>query len=53
LKEIAKTQQVAIIMVTHDERLLTYCDKILHVSEGKVEVTELAEASGLVTEKVL
>lgn len=43
LKEVAKSQQVAIIMVTHDERLLGYCDKILNIVEGKIEVTETSE----------
>jgi putative ABC transport system ATP-binding protein len=43
LKEIAKSQQVAIIMVTHDERLLGYCDKILNIAEGKIEVTDASE----------
>lgn len=37
LKEVAKTQDVAIIMVTHDDRLLSYCDKILKIVNGKVE----------------
>lgn len=43
LKEIAKSQQVAIIMVTHDERLLGYCDKILNIAEGKIEVTDVSD----------
>lgn len=43
LKEIAKSQQVAIIMVTHDERLLGYCDKILNIAEGKIMVTYATE----------
>jgi len=42
LKEVAKTQDVAIIMVTHDERLLGYCDKILKIVAGKVE-TEIMQ----------
>ena len=43
LKEIAKSQQVAIIMVTHDDRLLGYCDKILNIAEGKIEVTDASD----------
>jgi len=43
LKEVAKTQDVAIIMVTHDERLLGYCDKILKIVSGKVETTQISE----------
>jgi len=40
LKDIAKSQEVAIIMVTHDERLLPYCDKILKIVAGKVDTID-------------
>lgn len=40
LRQIAKEQEVAIIMVTHDERLLPYCDKILKINEGKVDTIQ-------------
>ncbi|WP_051347141.1 ABC transporter ATP-binding protein [Thiomicrorhabdus chilensis] len=40
LRDIAKSQKVAIIMVTHDERLLTYCDKILKIVAGKIETID-------------
>jgi putative ABC transport system ATP-binding protein len=43
LKEVAKTQDVAIIMVTHDERLLGYCDKVLKIVAGQIEVTETVD----------
>jgi putative ABC transport system ATP-binding protein len=43
LKEVTKTQGVAIIMVTHDERLLGYCDKILKIVAGKVETKTVVE----------
>lgn len=36
LRKITKEQNVAIIMVTHDERLLPYCDKILTIQDKKV-----------------
>jgi len=36
LRKIAKEQNVAIIMVTHDERLLPYCDKVMTIEEKKV-----------------
>ncbi|MDO8282088.1 MAG: ABC transporter ATP-binding protein [Thermodesulfovibrionia bacterium] len=39
LKKIAREQDVAIIMVTHDERMLPYCDKILKIVNGKIEVS--------------
>ena len=31
LKKIASEQDVAIIMVTHDERMLTYCDRVMKI----------------------
>lgn len=40
LKEIAESQKVAIIMVTHDERLLPYCDKILKIVAGKIDTID-------------
>ncbi len=43
LKEVTKTQGVSIIMVTHDERLLGYCDKILKIVAGKVETSHVTE----------
>ena len=38
LRKIAKEKKVTIIMVTHDERLLPYCDKILTIKDKKVVV---------------
>jgi len=39
LKKIALEQDVAIVMVTHDERMLSYCDKIMKI-ENKTIVFE-------------
>ena len=39
LKKITREKNVTIIMVTHDERLLPYCDKILTIKDKKIEVT--------------
>ncbi len=39
LRKIVEEQNVAIIMVTHDERLLPYCDKILSIQNRKVVTT--------------
>ncbi len=39
LKQIALEQEVAIIMVTHDERMLPYCDRIMKI-EDKATVFE-------------
>jgi len=36
LKKIATEQDVAIIMVTHDERMLQYCDRIMKIEDKKV-----------------
>jgi len=43
LKKIASEQDVAIIMVTHDERMLPYCDKVLKIVDGKIEMTASPE----------
>jgi putative ABC transport system ATP-binding protein len=29
-------------MVTHDERMLTYCDKVYRMEDGKLSMVELA-----------
>jgi len=44
LKKIAREQEVAIIMVTHDDRLLPHCDKILKIVDGKIETTSIPES---------
>ncbi len=36
LKKIAFEQNVAVIMVTHDERMLKYCDRVMKVENKKV-----------------
>lgn len=43
LRKIAREQDVAIIMVTHDERMLPYCDKILKIVDKKIEVNVNSE----------
>ncbi len=40
LKNITREQNVTIIMVTHDDRLLPYCDKILTIKDKKIEIKE-------------
>ncbi len=40
LKKITREQDVTIIMVTHDERLLPYCDKVLTIKDKKILVEE-------------
>ena len=38
LKKITRERGVTIIMVTHDDRLLPYCDKILTIENKKIDV---------------
>lgn len=43
LKKIAQEQNVAVIMVTHDGRLLPYCDRVLRI-ENRTVISEKATA---------
>ena len=36
LKKLAVEQNVAIIMVTHDERMLEYCDRVMKIQDKAV-----------------
>jgi putative ABC transport system ATP-binding protein len=38
LKKITREQNVTIIMVTHDERLLPFCDKVLTIKDKKIQM---------------
>ena len=40
LKQITRDRNVSIIMVTHDESLLPFCDKILSIEDKKIIVKE-------------
>lgn len=41
LKEISVSEQTAVVMVTHDKRMLKYCDRILEMNDGVLEeITE-------------
>ncbi len=40
LKKITREQNVTIIMVTHDDRLLPYCDKVLTIKDKKIQIEE-------------
>lgn len=39
LKKIAQEQDVAIIMVTHDDRMLPYCDRIMKIQDKAILFT--------------
>ncbi len=43
LKKIALEQDVAIIMVTHDDRMLPYCDRIMKIEDKRTIFQESAE----------
>lgn len=43
LKKIASEQNVAIITVTHDERILPYCDKIMKIKDRAIVFHDLEE----------
>jgi len=40
LKKITRERGVTIVMVTHDDRLLPYCDKVLTIKDKKIDVKE-------------
>jgi putative ABC transport system ATP-binding protein len=41
IKKIALEQDVAVIMVTHDEAMLPLCDRILKIENKKVVSSEV------------
>ncbi|HWT77028.1 MAG TPA: ABC transporter ATP-binding protein [Mobilitalea sp.] len=41
IREMAKAQQLTIVMVTHDRRLAEYADRIIHIFDGKIEEIEV------------
>lgn len=48
LKKIAQEQNVAVIMVTHDERMLAFCDKILKIEDKKIVISKLNDNKHIV-----
>ena len=40
LKKITRERGITIIMVTHDDRLLPYCDKVLTIKDKKIDIKE-------------
>jgi putative ABC transport system ATP-binding protein len=40
LKKITREHNVTIIMVTHDDSLLKYCDKVLTIKDKKIDIKE-------------
>jgi len=48
LKKIATDQDVAVIMVTHDEAMLPLCDRILTIEDKKVVSHEVTQDSAMI-----
>jgi len=46
LKKIARDQDVAVVMVTHDEAMLPLCDRILNIEDKKVVSHEVPKNTG-------
>lgn len=44
LRKLAKEQEVAMIVVTHDDRLLPYFDSVLKIDDGYLSKTKASEA---------
>lgn len=41
LQSISREEGTSVVMVTHDERMLDYCDRVIQILDGEVsEVTE-------------
>jgi len=38
IAKVVKNRNKAAIMVTHDERMLPYCDRVYRIEEGKLEL---------------
>ncbi|KGR78710.1 ABC transporter ATP-binding protein [Ureibacillus manganicus] len=40
IANFVKSRNKAAIMVTHDERMLSYCDRVYHINDGKLVLVE-------------
>ena len=45
IKQIARDNNQTIVMVTHDPRLASFADKIIHILDGKIQKIELCESN--------
>jgi putative ABC transport system ATP-binding protein len=46
LRDLARSQGVPILMVTHDPRILDIADRIVAMEDGRILPTTRAEAAG-------
>jgi len=46
LREVSRETGVAVVMVTHDDRLARAADRILRIEDGQIQEIELAESDG-------
>ncbi|MCI1663941.1 MAG: hypothetical protein LKI23_03100 [Bifidobacterium crudilactis] len=43
--QATRREHTAVVMVTHDERLLTECDRVLTIQDGKLQESTPEQAS--------
>lgn len=43
LQSISREEETAVVMVTHDERMLKYCDRVIEIVDGDVREVEKTE----------
>jgi putative ABC transport system ATP-binding protein len=46
LQELAHEQQRAVVVVTHDNRIFDYADRIVHIEDGRISGDVMEEKSG-------
>lgn len=46
IKQMARENNLTIVMVTHDRTLAEYADRIIHILDGKIEGIEIVEKAG-------
>jgi len=46
LREMAKSEGRAVVIVTHDERVLSIADRLVHVIDGRVQAEDVNRAAG-------
>jgi putative ABC transport system ATP-binding protein len=44
LRDLAHAQQRAVVIVTHDPRILQFADRIVHIEDGLIGMEQYADA---------